>query len=307
MSRTQKRCLIASSGVHAVLVITVFVLPGVLASRRPDPVILPPMELVDTRGIELRSQAGGGGGRPIQRQSPPVARQPQRQQPPKPVEQPQPRQQPQPRETPAPKAEPEPKKVVPPVTPPKVIAKAEVVPPKKPTPTPKSTPVAVSREVRRLDSDDRRARQEAERRREADARAAAEAARRDALLRELRGLRSQVAGNLSGATEITVPGPGGGGRVWLGYAEYLKAFYEARWVRPQSLSRPVAYVGVEITVTKSGMLKGFKVMEESGVPELDHSVEEVMRRHRNLEPLPTDFDGIERTFRIKFRLEGTAT
>jgi TonB family protein len=138
-------------------------------------------------------------------------------------------------------------------------------------------------------------------------RVAAENERRAELQRQLSGLRGQVAKNLSGETEITVPGPGGGGRVWMGYAEYLKAFYEARWKRPTSLSRPVAFVGVQITVTKTGHLKEYRIIDPSGIAELDLSVEDVLRVHRRLDPLPAEFDGIERTFRIKFRLEGSTT
>ena len=71
-----------------------------------------------------------------------------------------------------------------------------------------------------------------------------------------------------------------------------------------SLPAPVAYVGVSITVARDGRLLRAEVLEKSGIRELDDSVNEVIQRHRRLEPLPPGSSDSERTFRIKFRLEG---
>jgi TonB family protein len=119
------------------------------------------------------------------------------------------------------------------------------------------------------------------------------------------GLRTKLEAGLSGQTEISVPGPGGGGEVWIGYGTYLKSFYEARWRRPSSLPVPVAYVGVAITVARDGRLVQFELLEKSGIKVLDDSVLEVIQRYRTLERLPAGSTDPERTFRIKFRLEGT--
>jgi len=119
------------------------------------------------------------------------------------------------------------------------------------------------------------------------------------------GLRTKLEAGLSGQTEISVPGPGGGGEVWIGYGTYLKSFYEARWRRPSSLPVPVAYVGVAITVARDGRLVRFELLEKSGIKVLDDSVLEVIQRYRTLERLPAGSTDPERTFRIKFRLEGT--
>jgi TonB family protein len=121
----------------------------------------------------------------------------------------------------------------------------------------------------------------------------------------VKGIRSTLAQRLSGQTEISVPGPGGSGEVWIGYGTYLKTFYEARWRRPSSLPVPVAYVGVAITVARDGRLVRFELMEKSGIKSLDDSVMEVIQRYRSLYPLPAGSSDPERTFRIKFRLEGT--
>lgn len=91
----------------------------------------------------------------------------------------------------------------------------------------------------------------------------------------------------------------------MGYGSYLKSFYEARWRRPSSLPVPVAYVGVAITVARDGRLLRFELLDKSGIKSLDDSVLEVIQRYRTLEKLPSGTADTERTFRIKFRLEGT--
>jgi len=68
---------------------------------------------------------------------------------------------------------------------------------------------------------------------------------------------------------------------------------------------PVAYVGVAITVARDGRLVRFELLEKSGIKVLDDSVLEVIQRYRTLERLPAGSTDPERTFRIKFRLEGT--
>ena len=123
--------------------------------------------------------------------------------------------------------------------------------------------------------------------------------------KDVGGLRTKLEAGLSGQTEISVPGPGGSGEVWIGYGTYLKSFYEARWRRPSSLPVPVAYVGVAITVARDGRLVRFELLEKSGIKALDDSVLEVIQRYRTLERLPAGSTDPERTFRIKFRLEGT--
>jgi len=57
-------------------------------------------------------------------------------------------------------------------------------------------------------------------------------------------------------------------------------------------------------VARDGRLLRAEVLEKSGIRELDDSVNDVIQRYRRLEPLPPGSTDSERTFRIKFRLEG---
>lgn len=301
MGRTQKRCLVTSLAMHGALVLAVFLLPGFMRRKAPEPELLPPLELVDTSGLRLSVNRTTGGGTP-----PPPPERPA----PEPERRPAPRPEPE-RPRPEPERMPEPaperRTESPPPRPPKPVqVNTEVAQDKdERRPAPRKPAITISRDLKRADPKDLKAEQERKReqaRAEAQRRAAAEAARRQAAVS---GLRSQLAERLTGETDVKVPGPGGGGAAWLNYADYLRTFYESRWVRPQSLSTPVAYVGVSITVTRSGSLKDFRILEPSGIRDMDASVRAVLGKYRSLAPLPSDTDDAERTFRIRFKLEGS--
>ncbi|MFM7101761.1 MAG: TonB family protein [Verrucomicrobiota bacterium] len=299
-----QRCLLLSAGVHLALLGALVVLPGFVSRPPAAPPDLPPVQLIDTRGLRLTEGLGAGGGtpappvRPPQQATPPAAPATPPPPAPAPVRPPVAESRPTPVETP-----PRPVRSPRPVE----VSRERV---RSTTPEPAARRVEISREVRRRSPNEVA---EAEAAREQAARERSAQAERDYQRRlaqwkqQLGGIRQQLAQGLTAETEISVPGPGGGGEVWMGYASYLKAFYETRWERPATLSQPVAFVGVSITVTRSGQLKDYQVVERSGIPSLDDSVVAVLRRFRQLAPLPEGSRDPERTFRIKFRLEGTSS
>ena len=306
MKTLEQRCLVGSAAAHAAL-LGALLLASFLATRRAfDPAALPPIELVSLEGVRITDGVGAGGGTP----TPP----------------------------PPPATTPQARPVDPPVRPPSTPAQEPIREPAR-TETPRTAepartekPIQVAQEVKKAQDVDplRKGKPEAEKDKKArrievakaTSRAAAEsvAAEKAAAAAEARrlaakaaqeqwskavgGIRSKLSESLSGETTITVPGPGGGGEAWIGYATYLKSFYEVRWRRPSSLPAPVAYVGVSITVARDGRLLRAEVLDKSGIRELDNSVQEVIQRYRQLEPLPSGSTDSERTFRIKFRLEG---
>ena len=131
---------------------------------------------------------------------------------------------------------------------------------------------------------------------------AAQAARAEAitkLQRALSGAEGAIK-NTTPGTEITMPGPGK--QAFLSYFDYLRAFYKANWKKPAAIAQSEASVGAEITVLRDGTLKEYKILEPSGVKELDDSVRDVLRKYRVLRPLPAESTDSERTFSIKFTL-----
>ncbi|KAB2667615.1 MAG: TonB C-terminal domain-containing protein [Verrucomicrobia bacterium] len=330
MNRIEKRCFATSTAAHVGLIATLLFLSFWAARHPPEMPSLPTIELIDTSGVKLVSGLGAGGGTPPPPANPP-SRPPQAERPPVPVPPPAKPPQTVPRNPVHSANEPTHPDPAPAKNPPKAreIKVADDVKsqdvddrlhaPKNAKETarsgkkPKTIVVAQAAKGPTKAELETQRRLEAEAQRRAEAEAAAEAAAEararakaaaEAWQNRLHGIRSSLEKNLSSATEITTPGPGGGGQVWLGYGTYLKAFYEARWKRPSSLPVPVAYVGVAITVTRDGTLARFEVIERSGIRALDDSVAEVLQHYRRLDPLPEGTTDAERVFRIKFKLEG---
>lgn len=310
MSSLERRCLVGSAAAHAGLVGLLLIASWVAARRVIDGPNLPPLEIVSLQGVRLTDGSGAGGGTPTPPPPPPQNL----------------------RNTPSPTP---PTPSVPRVNPSRDL---HTDPPPRTAPrqetgvrvsqdvkraqdiddrlkgasateeqnrTPRNRAVQVATNVRRVDPSETAAAREAAQRAQAEARAQAAREAQDQWRKAVGSVFSKLNENLSGETSITVPGPGGGGEVWVGYATYLKSFYEMRWRRPSSLPVPVAYVGISITVSRDGRVLRSELLEKSGIRELDASVNEVIQRYRTLEPLPSGSSDAERTFRIKFRLEGT--
>ncbi len=315
MNSIQNRCLATSVVAHA-SVVGALLLSSYLVGRQPaETPALPPIELVSLEGVKITDGQGAGGGTP----TPPA--QSRSQTPPTPPATP-----PQPRTAPPEvRVTPTPTKTVDRTPKPEKSDKAD-------KPEKAETGIKVSSNVIKAQDVDKTVKGGADSARSTGKRTvnvatapkgptaeeieAADRAVREAQDRAVKlaadqwkttvgGLRTKLEAGLSGQTEISVPGPGGGGEVWIGYGTYLKSFYEARWRRPSSLPVPVAYVGVAITVARDGRLVRFELLEKSGIKVLDDSVLEVIQRYRTLERLPAGSTDPERTFRIKFRLEGT--
>jgi outer membrane biosynthesis protein TonB len=313
MSTLEQRCFATSAVAHAA-VVGLLAAASLIASRHPivDPQALPPIELISLEGVKVTDGQGAGGGTPVPAQTPPTQT-PTAPPPPPPAT---PRTEVRVTKTPT----------VPAATPAKPVDKPVDKPSKPETGIKVSsmlvkaqdtdTAVKTGPKVNTSRAVKVAAAPKGPTAAELAAEAAAERAEQEARERAAReaterwknavgGIRSQLAQGLSGQTEISVPGPGGGGEVWIGYGTYLKSFYEARWRRPSSLPVPVAYVGVAITVARDGRLVRFELLEKSGIKSLDDSVMDVISRYRTLERLPAGSTDPERTFRIKFRLEGT--
>lgn len=316
MSTLEQRCLATSAVAHAA-VVGLLAAASLIASRHSilDPQALPPIELISLEGVKVTDGQGAGGGTPTPVPAP-TTRTPTAPPPTTPPTPATPRTEVRVTRTPSVTSPPSDKPADRPVDKPSkpetgVKVSSTLVKAQDTDTAVKGGPkVNTSRTVKVA------AAPKGPTAAELAAEAAAERAEQEARERAAReaterwknavgGIRSQLAQGLSGQTEISVPGPGGGGEVWIGYGTYLKSFYEARWRRPSSLPVPVAYVGVAITVARDGRLVRFELLEKSGIKSLDDSVLEVISRYRTLERLPAGSTDPERTFRIKFRLEGT--
>jgi periplasmic protein TonB len=266
MNRLQKKCVIASTGFHLLLMVILFIGPAFLASRdKADN--MPVLDFVPMKTIDA---AFSGGGNPNAK-PPPPAPQPQ---PPAPQPQaapPAPQPQPQPVKeivrSPEPSLEPAENKV----------HKPQVSP--KPVTRPRTTTTASS------DSD-------------ADARETAK--RREAYSSAIRNLR----GGLSSKTSVEdIYGPGGGGPTYANFFQAVRAIYFDAWIVPDGVTDNEAAATASVTIARDGTVLNARILHPSGNTLADQSVEIVLRRVKFAVPLPDDAKENQRTITIKFSVK----
>lgn len=268
MSRTQKKCLIASLFTHGTLLLSM-IIGSAFITPQPKP-IQPTIELVDIPDILIDENfVGGGNPTPVQppQQQPPAQKLPEpeveKRPPPVEVKKPDPKpvvveKRPEPKpEVIKPNPKPAPKPQI------KVNTRAVEVAvnntPTKPTPAPpKINAEAIGQQ-----------------------------------------LSQAIESKATGATAVSIPGVGGAS--YAPYAAYLKKVYEMRWIPPQTASgNPV--VQVQVVVAKNGEVLSAKITKPSGNRTMDRSIQTVLDQIRQLRPLPESTTDSKRTFNIQFNL-----
>ncbi len=297
MNRLQKKCLIASSGMH--LFLFLMFLFGSAFVPKSKPKQLPALKIVRVPDILVDSAMVGGGGNP---KLPPseekVKGNTLRPQPKPPEPTPKP---------PAPK--PEAKKAEP-KAPPK---KPEVKPEKKFELTP------VDKTGKDLPKVDILAKlkpsTEAERAKErARLKAAAEAKQAEAEAKQLAADRKALANALAHSTEelkagfkdgTVVEAYGPGGAAYANYALWVQQVYEDAWVVPNDLTDEDATAKVVVVIARTGHVIASKthIERRSRNLSLDKSVERVLQRVTFIREFPEGTHDQERTFIINFNLK----
>lgn len=301
MSRLQKKCLIASAGMHALLCVILLVGPAFLSKKKPEPA--PDfIELIpgDFKVTDAQTQ---GGGNPNVTEVPP----PQ----PTPPPPPPPEQEPPKEEVRPPK--PEPEKLQKPEEPKQVNKEAEIpeVKPTKPTvkpnlnPIPPKTPTAdkktsndkpkvnLNPTVRKPTPSDK------------------QAAKNTAADKQSQ-IWKEIAKNVGGAskaiasrksTGTTVEMPGTGGEYFVNYTHLVKAKYDQAWLDPTDVSDENTNVKVEITVERSGNVINSRILDRSGNSAMDKSVQRALERVNFIAPFPEGSKEQQRTFILNFNLK----
>ena len=278
MNRLQKKCLLATTGFHLLLVVILFVGPGFFTSKpKPDDT-----QVLDVIPANLIDAAFSGG---VKNATPP---------PPTPIVKP-----PEPVVTPTPTPEPpkpevkhepikppEPEKLSPealtPVVKPKPIKPHEVTPDLK---------NKVTHTVPKVDP----ATAEAEK----AAREAAKEARRRAAA--FAAAAHSIKANSSSATTVDMPGPGS-----VSYANYVsvvKSIYEQAWTPPDDTASDDAIAKVSVTISRDGAVISSRILNPSGDASVDRSVQRTLDRVTFVAPFPDGAKEKERTFIINFNLK----
>ena len=325
MDRTLQRCLVGSTAAHAAVLLLVLLLGGLAARKVMEPDV-PVLQIIPTDlRLTMGDQIGGGTPNPLPQANKEVPGKP-------PVAQPQatptatppplaPTPTPKLREDPPP-LEPATKPTTTPVvtksSPPKIevakeprlMAKAQDVDasrlPDKPIKMASTPTVQTSSARRRRTDEDKKATEEA-----AEAAAAASRARAEristarTLAEKLSGAATGVSKNIGATTQIEMPGPGGA--AYAPYYSYLQAFLKQQWRKPTTSSEQEAATSVELTIGRDGTLLSAEIAHRSGVKSLDASVEELFRRVRKLNPLPSEFGDARMVVPVKFVLDSSAS
>jgi outer membrane biosynthesis protein TonB len=239
MTRLDKKCIIASTGTHVLLMLMLLLSPAF--APKNETISLPVIHFIPSKIID---GAVGGGGSP-----PPTPQKESEEKPAQPPVQPQ---------KPAPKVEPKPQQQPKPVTPtPKPAdppAKQQPSKPRwqeiKPSLQKSSTPPP-------RDS-------------AADRAAAEEAAKKDYLAR-LDSTVNALSRGFSSSTRIDIPGPGGA--AYADYAQVVELIYRRAWSPPRDLSDSTATVTVSVVIRRNGDVESFTITRRSRHGTLDKSVE----------------------------------
>jgi protein TonB len=274
MNRLQKKCVLATTGFHLLLLVILFVGPAFFWSReKPDttPVLdMIPAILVDSATTGMANA-----------QPPPPA--------PAVVTPPQPTPQPP---TPTPPVE---KPVVTPPAPTptptlterveKFFKPAEEKPTPAPTENPSHTPkvnlTPVTRVVPKNSSTTTKT----------------TADNSKAIKSALRALRA----NLSAPT--TVAPVGNSSAAAANYAQVVKSVYEQAWMPPDETASDDANVKVRVTIASDGRVISAQVIGPSGDASVDRSVQNTLDRVTDIAPFPEGSADTERTYIINFNLK----
>ena len=280
MNRLQKKCLIATTGFHLLLVLTI-VFGAAFFTSRPKPDETQLLDVIPPNLIDAALSSG------VKNAQPPAPT------PPQPVQQPQPT--PQPPQPKPPEPKPEPVKPVEPVKPPEKLSPDDlkaVEPVEKPAkPAPKKPEISlklVEKKIPKVAPDTS----------DADARAAAAAKKRAAAFAKA---LASIKSNSSSAT--TVDMPGASSVSYANYASVVKSIYEQAWTPPDDTASDDANTKVSVTIGSDGTVISSRILNPSGDSRVDGSVQRTLDRVNFIAPFPDGAREKERTFIINFNLK----
>ncbi|HEY2952868.1 MAG TPA: TonB family protein [Verrucomicrobiae bacterium] len=293
MNRLEKKCLIASTGSHLLLLVILLAGVAFLPDKTNKPNNLPALRVVPSKLVD--GLLSGGGGNP---QAPETEGQKKlvAPVPPPQIPTPTPVKPPEPVRTEVKKAAPPEPIKKPPVKPAKEPLKEAVKKETKPAPVPnKNAKPDLGKVVVRDPGAKARA--------EAEAKSKAEAKERAALLaKQLNKTVQNLNDGLSKGTVVDIRGPGG--EAYANYAQWVKTVYEDAWDPADDLMDNDSTAQVTVTIAKNGDVITARLIKRSGTPALDKSVQRALDKVRTIgRPFPEGAKEDQRTFNINFNLK----
>ena len=291
MNRLEKKCLLASSGLHGFLFL-LLVFGSAFFVAKEKPLTTSRLQFVPSRFVESALADGGG--------NPNIARSDDQQKgsPTAPVPPPNVRvtdKAPAQQLAPTPPAhKPEPQRPEP-----KVETKPTTKPVEKAPQTKPRIDLSELKPVERTQADKRRDQAEAEAR-EAKRQAAAA---RQRLAKQIGDSAAAMQRGFSSGTKVEVGGPGG--EAYGDYASYVQTVYESAWQILPDLNDSDSVAVVRVTIARSGKVIESRIIKKSSSAIMDKSVQRALDRVKSegLQPFPAFIKDSERTFEIEFNLK----
>ncbi len=281
MNRLQKKCVIATVGIHLLLLL-ILIFGSAFFSPRPKP---DDTQLLDVIPANLIDAAFNSGVRNATPPAPaPVVVPPPQPAPPTPTFQPPP---------------PVPKPVVTP--PPTLMDRVEkYFKPEPVKPTPDLTPVEkpVKNQPHKIQPNLTPTIRTAPKNNSTP-----DNPRRDtrALNNTLKNLRN----NLSSPTEVTLPGDST--VAYANYASVVKSIYDQAWTLPDSIANDDENVKVTVSIASDGTVISARIIERAGDAPVDASVQRTLDRVTFIAPFPDGATEKERSYTINFNPKAKRT
>lgn len=270
MNRLQKKCLIATAGLHLLLLVILFVGPGFFAAKpKPDDTKL--LEVIPDNLINIALNSGVKSATPPPPPTPEVTPQPT---PPPPV--------------PAP---------VKPVTPEPTPVKVEPVKPEvKPDPEPAPKPVKIAPHPPQINLKltERTVPKNSPKVAKPDD---SDLKRALAIKSALRVLKN----NFTPGTTVDMPGDSSA--AYANYASVVKSIYTQAWTPPDDADNDEANARVSITIASDGTVISARMVTPSGDAKVDGSVQRTLNRVTFIAPFPSGTTDKQRTYIINFNLK----
>ena len=264
MNRLQKKCVIATAGVHLLLIVILFVGPAFFYSE-PKADDLQALDVIPANLIDMPFNSG------VANATPPS---------PAPVVPPQP---PSP---PAPVPAPEKITKTEPVTLPDKLPSNDLKPVEKKTAKSSERKIQINTQlVTRVSP------------RDSAAAAPAEAREQQRRARAIRSALRDLKGNLTSSTTIDLPGDSS--VAYANYATVVKSVYEQAWILPNDASDN-ANTKASVTIASDGTVISARIITSSGDAGLDASVQRTLERVKFIAPFPEGAAEKERTYIINF-------
>jgi len=265
MNRLQKKCVIATAGIHLLLLLILFVGPAFFYSK-PKADDLQVLDVIPANLVDAAFSSG------VANATPP---------PPAPVTPPAP---------PTPVVQPAPPPPVPkPVTPPEPTLTERLEKYFKPEPV-KPAPEKPVTETRKIQVSTKLVTRTAP----------TDVPTPDHSQQQARAIRTALRNlkhNL--ASKTTVDMPGNSSVAYANYAAAVKSIYEQAWILPNDVSDN-ANTKVSVTIASDGTVISARIIDPSGDAGLDASVQRTLDRVKFIAPFPEGATDKERTYVINF-------